>query len=320
MNTLTLHPLDLTSDLEWLTGLGNEHRSEPYSADTVREWIEHQRPGRDCRITVAMDASGARAGYNEAIHETWYPAGQYKLWVQVEPRFQRQGIGAALYADALAYARSQGAKRLISEVSDACLPCLEFAAQRGFTIERHIFESVLDLETFDETPYLPQLASLEAEGLSFASLADLGCTPEAKAQLYQINRAVVLDIPGMEGDFIPYDQFEQLVIGADWFNPAGQFLAALGEVWVGMVAVRLIPEKQGAYNLITGVLAPYRGRKIALAMKIHANRYACAHGARYLRTNNDSLNAPMLAINRKLGYQPEPGLYRLRAEPEGENG
>jgi hypothetical protein len=28
-------------------------------------------------------------------------------------------------------------------------------------------------------------------------------------------------------------------------------------------------------------------------------------------TDNDSQNAPMLAINRKLGYQPEPGICRL---------
>jgi hypothetical protein len=28
-------------------------------------------------------------------------------------------------------------------------------------------------------------------------------------------------------------------------------------------------------------------------------------------TNNDSMNEPMLAINRKLGYQSEPGIYAL---------
>jgi hypothetical protein len=28
-------------------------------------------------------------------------------------------------------------------------------------------------------------------------------------------------------------------------------------------------------------------------------------------TNNDSQNAPMLAINRKLGYVPRPGIFRL---------
>jgi hypothetical protein len=30
-----------------------------------------------------------------------------------------------------------------------------------------------------------------------------------------------------------------------------------------------------------------------------------------MRTNNDSENAPMLAVNRKLGYRPEPGYARI---------
>ena len=29
----------------------------------------------------------------------------------------------------------------------------------------------------------------------------------------------------------------------------------------------------------------------------------------YIRTHNDGENAPILAINRNLGYQPRPGLY-----------
>src|SRR5687768_12049361 len=41
------------------------------------------------------------------------------------------------------------------------------------------------------------------------------------------------------------------------------------------------------------------------------NLLAKKEGMRYVRTHNDSKNAPMLAINRKLGYKPEPGYYRL---------
>jgi hypothetical protein len=40
-------------------------------------------------------------------------------------------------------------------------------------------------------------------------------------------------------------------------------------------------------------------------------RYAKARGADAIVTNNDSQNAPMLAINRRLSYVPRPGIYRL---------
>ena len=60
-------------------------------------------------------------------------------------------------------------------------------------------------------------------------------------------------------------------------------------------------------------------RKIALALKLLSIRAALRWGADYIRTNNDSQNAPMLAINRKLGYVPQPGGYRMvKALVEGE--
>ncbi|HYF91472.1 MAG TPA: hypothetical protein VD969_04420 [Symbiobacteriaceae bacterium] len=33
------------------------------------------------------------------------------------------------------------------------------------------------------------------------------------------------------------------------------------------------------------------------------------HGAPYMRTDNDSQNGPILAVNRKMGYMPLPGDY-----------
>lgn len=59
---------------------------------------------------------------------------------------------------------------------------------------------------------------------------------------------------------------------------------------------------------MTGVEKAYRGRKLALALKLLAIRIAQAHDAATIRTGNDAENGPMLAINRKLGYQPWPSL------------
>ena len=61
----------------------------------------------------------------------------------------------------------------------------------------------------------------------------------------------------------------------------------------------------------TGVDRAYRGRGLALATKLVALRRAREWGAAYARTNNDSQNAPILAVNRKLGYTPHPGYYKL---------
>ena len=50
---------------------------------------------------------------------------------------------------------------------------------------------------------------------------------------------------------------------------------------------------------------------VAQALKLQTILLAKREGVRYERTNNDSQNAPMLAVNRKLGYKPEPGIYHL---------
>jgi hypothetical protein len=42
-----------------------------------------------------------------------------------------------------------------------------------------------------------------------------------------------------------------------------------------------------------------------------ALRFAKKHGADSIRAYNDSQNAPMLAINRKLDYKPQVGENRL---------
>jgi GNAT superfamily N-acetyltransferase len=65
------------------------------------------------------------------------------------------------------------------------------------------------------------------------------------------------------------------------------------------------------FNMMTGVDRRYRSRGIATALKLLAIRCARRYRAAYLRTNNDSLNAPMLAVNQKLGYISQPGWYRL---------
>jgi hypothetical protein len=41
--------------------------------------------------------------------------------------------------------------------------------------------------------------------------------------------------------------------------------------------------------------------------------YAQAQQMPMLRTFNDSANMAIIAMNRKLGYQPEPGFYFMRA-------
>jgi RimJ/RimL family protein N-acetyltransferase len=55
--------------------------------------------------------------------------------------------------------------------------------------------------------------------------------------------------------------------------------------------------------MITGTSRDYRGRGLALAVKLASTHWAAANGITQIVTTNDERNAAMLAINRRLGYQ-----------------
>jgi GNAT superfamily N-acetyltransferase len=259
---------------------------------------------------VAVDMDGHIIGFNDAGWDPWMPPGIFDVQVLVHPAWRQQGVGGLLSQDALQFSQTQGATRLQGRVRDNCEPCLRFAQRQGFLIERHLFESTLDLATFDERPFVGHIEAVEATGIRFFTLADLGNKEEAQWRLYTLNDRVDRDTPGYQG-WLSFEEFQTQVCGASWYRAEGQIVAAEGEAWIGMAAVGFFESTQSMYNMMTGVDRPYRGRGIALALKLLTIRYARAYHARYLRTHNDSENAPMLAINRKLGYQPKPGLYRV---------
>jgi len=60
------------------------------------------------------------------------------------------------------------------------------------------------------------------------------------------------------------------------------------------------------YQGLTGVLREYRGRGIAMALKLQTVRYARDHGYREIRTWSDARNRPMLRIKEAMGFVKQP--------------
>jgi ribosomal protein S18 acetylase RimI-like enzyme len=300
---------DLPGIIRVLNACDPDH---PTSLDSLRSNFLDTTPGRIQRRLVVMDEKEAVTGYSVTVHVAEAPEHHFYVWLGVQPSQRGQGLGSALWNLSLVYLQEQGATRVSSEVLDTDPASLGFAERRGFKIDRQHFYSVLDLATFDETPYLPDIAALEEQNIRFCSLANFPDTPETRRKFYELNLAVVMDIPGEDWNFENYPGFfEKRILGSPRFKREGQLLAVDGDALVGFAAVSLFSESQSAYNATTGVIRAYRGRGIALALKVLSARYARQHGEQTLRTDNDSLNAPILAINRRMGYQPQPGTYQL---------
>lgn len=311
---ISLRPLIPETDFTRLAELMNIVEPEPITAQVLHEWLLSAPPERIRRRVMAVDGvdgQGYVVGFNDVGRNSWVGAGRFWLVVIVDPAWRQQGNGSWLFEDALRFAREQGATLLEAEVRDHLPASLRFAEQHGFTIDRHLYESTLDVTTFDERPFVGAIEAVEAQGIRFSTLADMGNSLDAQRNLYEINRRYALDVPGREQTFAPFERFRQQVFAADWYRADGQIVALDGDRWIGMSAVGYFEEANFMINNMTGVEPSYRGRGIASALKLLTIRCARRYGAAYIRTNNNSENAPILAINRKLGYQPQPGKYLM---------
>jgi len=286
---------------------------EPITEATVRDWWTLRKD--EIRVTtLALDEHGKAIGYWDVDRETWMKPGHFWFKIIVAPEARKKGLGTQMYTDAEAVARAHGATHLESNVREDDPDSMRFVEKRGFKIEYHTFESTLDLTTFDEHRFDELIERIHADGFRFFSLAEAGVTEENKHRLYEVNRDAALDSTGSDGTFPDFDAFSKNVFDASWFRADTQILASHADRWVGLAAIGIYPEDNHAYNAFTGVLREYRGRGLAQALKLQTILLAKKEGVRYVRTNNDSKNVPMLAVNRKLGYKPEPGYYRLLCE------
>lgn len=310
--SITYRPLAPAVDIPRMAEIWNAQIPGTTSVDTLtqneerfpKEWPMHR--------TAAVDETDRLLGWSVALHVPMAGPGRWQMRVTVDPLQQRQGIGTRLYDEALRFASQHGATRLDASVPDSLPHGLRFAEARGFRVDRHLFASVLDMQRFDEAAFANQG---EVEGIRITTLAELGETPETRHKLWELEMQLNADVPGYasQGFAIPYDEYCHLVFEQPWYQAATQLLALDGDTWVGMASLRLGEDagRPYLYHNMTGVVASHRGRHIALALKLAAIRCAQRYGVSELRTDNDSENAPMVALNRKLGFEPRPGEYKL---------
>lgn len=314
MKNINFRPIDLDRDFGRLAELFTAEQDEPTTEAGLRSDYEAHKE-RIIRLMIVEDGSGDLLGFNWMTRSRTNPKEAY-LYVIVKPERRGQGIGERLYTDLELAARSAQVTHLQATVRDDCPKCRSFADRNGFSEQRHSIGMTLDLTRFDDRPYDEVIARLQAEGFQFTSMEALGNTEEAQRSLFALNDMTASESPGSEGahPWQGFEDFQKSVCGADWYKPAGQMVvidSATG-AWAGMSAITRFEGTDHAYNLHTGVDRRYRGRKLAQAVKVTALRYARdVLKVKTVRTNHNSQNAPMIAIDRKFGYVQTPGTFSM---------
>ena len=228
---------------------------------------------------------------------------QIYLEVNVLPDFQSRGFGKQFYGFLELKLARFNPVSLLCYVREVHPFALDFVTTRGFSEVLRTYHQTLHISSFDFGLFEQINANLEANGYSIQSFAELQSDPECEQKLHTLHSAVDADVPRVYDWQAPsFEEFKSVNLENPKKPKEACFIALKNGEWVGLTQSRLRPDKTQIHTGMTGVLRDHRGQNLALALKARAIQYAANHGFLELHSNNASINAPMLAINQKLGF------------------
>ena len=242
-------------------------------------------------------------------YERWWLG----LWVMPEAR--RRGVGTALFRVCSDAARVAGKTGFQTELSEAHIeghPLPRRARLRGGRADE------------GRPPGPPGVAAPDPAPPAGISLTTLAARPDL---LPAVHRAAVEAFPDVPTGGEPlyagtFDEFVARDVDRPDLPREGFVIAvddATGDVaGYGNLILQAGSDTIALHDM-TAVRPAWRGRGIATAIKRATIAWAIDNGLAALETGNDEHNAPMRAVNARLGYRPIPDFVGLQGPlaPEG---
>ena len=257
----------------------------------MRHWLASVPPRAE-QLLLAWEDGGELLGWANAARAWWHPDPDAGIVsVAVDPSRRREGIGTALaeaaddYLSRLAVRTTRG--RSLDEPGARAL-----ASNRGFTEVAAMAVSGVDPRTVEPRP-----VPMDVELVPLADLDD----PEP---VYQLDLELSRDIPNEEYEAISLEEWKAEFWKTPLIDEDASLVALVEGELAGLTMIRVDRPSGRAENNLCGVRRRYRGRGLALLLKSHSLRRVAELGATIVLTDNDETNAPMLAVNTRLGYRP----------------
>ncbi|MBE1492458.1 GNAT family N-acetyltransferase [Plantactinospora soyae] len=257
--------------------------------ESTRRMIAEPPPGEDW-VPFVAEVDGQVVGWASAYRSitTSEPDfGEISL-LHVHPEHRRRGAGDALFGAARQHLGRLGVRRVRAW---ALADSLDFARRHGFAPTREARYSALTLDP-------PPPGQSAPDGVRLVPLADLD-----DRRLYEAYVVASADEPDdVPADAISYETWRYEV----WDHVALDKVASTAAVVDSEVVAFSLVKRDGErlWSDMTATMPHHRGRGLARLVKVAALRRAAERGATVAYTSNAESNAPMLAINARLGYRP----------------
>jgi GNAT superfamily N-acetyltransferase len=278
---------------------------EPTSLEELR-WSDATYPGTG-RFLAEQDGNAVAAATVGRIYMR--PPDFDGLWAAIDvlPAVRRRGIGGGLYDAIASYARAAGKVALHVTTREDRAESVAFLERRGFVEYERMRLVALDLRGLGA----PEVSS--PEGVTITTLAQ---RPDLVAGVHAVAQDAFSDIPGGTEPIAAgtFDEFRARDVDRPGI-PAEAFAIAVDDATgsvIGYASLIMLGGSTRAYHDMTAVLPAWRGRGVAGALKCATIAWAIGSGLEWLETGNDVANAPMRAVNARLGYRPLPDRIEFR--------
>ncbi|WP_102127294.1 GNAT family N-acetyltransferase [Deinococcus planocerae] len=279
-----------------------------------RELRDHPRGPHLWRVVVEED--GRVVGTASALqYPGMFHPDRYHVDLLVHPEAQGRGVGRALAGAMDAHLGERGARELLSGTQEDCPRGLAFLARQGFAEVMRFFDNVLELGEFDPSAWedAARLPAPYRQATLAEVIAEVGEEPAWHAYFDAVVE-IREDVPRTgEATPIVFEHFRKR--GDDpRFLPQGVFFALTpgGEVAAMTELYTDAVDPAKLHTGLTGARRAHRRKGLALALKLAALGVARERGAASVWTGNATTNAPMLALNTRLGFRPRPAWIEMR--------
>jgi GNAT superfamily N-acetyltransferase len=242
----------------------------------------------------------------------------------VRPECQHRGIGSRLYDAILQGLEPYHPIALRATASGILAHSRRFLETRGFREVIRDIRSELDVQAFDLSRYRNCEDRFRSTGITIKTLPELASNPNRNQKIYDLDWELSLSVPGDLAAGIGrrgLEQYIEYAITGPNALPEGFFVAVKGADYIGLSHVLSMDKGVSLYHGLTGVMPPYRGLGIGLALKLRVIAFAQVTGYARIVTDNDSKNILILAINERLGFHPKSEMitFEKQFQPEGES-
>ncbi len=267
------------------------------------------------RYSCFSSDTGEIVALGELRHMPWmFNPRKFQGRILVDPNHQNRGVGRFVYEDLMRQLANLQAVEAWAFAREDMPVSLAFLTKRGFEERDRTWESRLNLATIDTSQFSHYSENASRAGVEVTSLArELELDPDCHKKLYELNQTLMADVPTPE-PYTPvsYEQWFSFDMKHPGLLPEAYAIAKDRARYVGLSTVRRLDrEPRGLLQELTGVRREYRGKGIAFAMKLKVIEYARENGFERIKTEIESTNAPMLAINTKLGFKRQVGWIGL---------